>query len=141
LGLAQFVGAFITEVSSGPRLAAVAAQVPLSRIMLTVPLARKAVAEMLRDPGKGLLPPNEDFEDMLTVFAALLLIRIEDLGGGEAVTELCWPHEYPYGQIPCGWDMQRRRWRSSSRSSCWRVGAHQDPGEGNLLTDGRLARK
>jgi hypothetical protein len=43
---------------------------------------------MLRDPGKGLPSPSEDFQDVLTVFAALLLIRIEDLGGDQAVAEL-----------------------------------------------------
>ena len=52
-GLARFAGIFVTEVSSGPLLAAVAGQAPLSRIMLAVPLARKTVTEALRDPARA----------------------------------------------------------------------------------------
>ena len=48
----------------------------------------EAHTEMLHEPGKGLPLPNEDFNDVLTVFAALMLIRIEDLGGDDAMTEL-----------------------------------------------------
>jgi hypothetical protein len=87
-GLARFAGIFVTEVSSGSLLAAVADQAPLSRIMLAVPLARKTVTEPLCDPGQGLPPLNEDFTDVLTVYAALMLIRIEELGGDEAMAEL-----------------------------------------------------
>jgi hypothetical protein len=87
-GLARFAGIFVTEVSSGPLIAAWADQAPLSRIMRAAPLARKTVTEALQDPGKGLPPLNEDFSDVLTVCAALMLIRIEDLGGDEAMAEL-----------------------------------------------------
>jgi hypothetical protein len=87
-GLTRFAGVFVTEVSSGPLLAAVAEQAPLSRIMLAVPLARKTVTQALCDPGQGLPPLSEDFSDVLTVCAALMLIRIEDLGGDDAMAEL-----------------------------------------------------
>jgi hypothetical protein len=104
-GLARFAGIFVTEVSSGPLLAAVAGQAPLSRIMLAVPLARKTVTEPLCDPGQGLPPLNEDFSDVLTVYAALMLIRIEDLGGDEAMAELVGRARSP-AELPPGRDLQ-----------------------------------
>jgi hypothetical protein len=104
-GLARFADIFVTEFSSGPLLAAVAGQAPLSRIMLAVPLARKTVTEALRDPGKGLPPLNDDFSDVLTVYVALMLIRIEDLGGEEAMAELVGRARRP-AELPPGRDLQ-----------------------------------
>jgi hypothetical protein len=102
-GLAGFAGIFVTEVFSGPLLAAAVGQVPLSRIMRAVPLARETVTEALRDPGRGLPPLNEDFSDLLTVCAALVLIRIEDLGGHQAMAKLAGrarsPAELPADQL------------------------------------------
>jgi hypothetical protein len=64
---------------------------------------RKTVTEALRDQGKGLPPLNEDFSDVLTVLVALMLIRIEDLGGDEAMAELAdrarSPAELPADQL------------------------------------------
>lgn len=104
-GLARFAGVFVTEVSSVPLLAAAAGQVPLSRIMLAVPLARKTVTEPLRDPGQGLPPLNEDVSDVLTVYVALMLIRIEDLGGDKAMAELASRARSPAELLP-GRDLQ-----------------------------------
>ena len=39
-------------------------------------------------PGRGLPRPGGGFADVLTVLTALMLIRIEDLGGAEAMAEL-----------------------------------------------------
>jgi hypothetical protein len=104
-GLARFAAIFVTEVSSGPLLAAVADQAPLSRIMLAVPLARKTVTETLCDPGRGIPPLNEDFSDVLTVYTALMLIRIEDLGGDQAMAELAGRARSP-ADLPPGRDLE-----------------------------------
>jgi hypothetical protein len=85
--LARFTAIFVTEVSAPALLAAVAAQAPLNRIMQAVPAARETLAELLRGPGPG-IPPNEDLRDVLTVWMTLVLIRIENLGGDEALVGL-----------------------------------------------------
>jgi hypothetical protein len=86
-GLAVFAAIFTTEVSSRTVLAGVAGEVPLSRLMLALSLAREAIAEARPGPGRG-LPLDEDLSDVLTIWTALILIRIEDLGGDEAMAGL-----------------------------------------------------
>lgn len=71
---------------TGPVLAEVAAKAPLDRIQAAIPAARRAAAEGLAGIGPG-LPLGEDLGAALVVAFALALIRIEDLGGGEALTE------------------------------------------------------
>jgi hypothetical protein len=98
--LDRFAGVFVTEVFSRPLLAAVADRVPLSQVILAVPAARKTVTDMLCAPGRGLPPLNEDISDVLTVFVALMLIRIEELGGDEAIAGLADGAGVPAGLPP-----------------------------------------
>ena len=49
---------------------------------------RTAVREALAGLSRNLPRPSEDISDALTVLSALLQIRIEDLGGDEAIAEL-----------------------------------------------------
>jgi len=85
--LAQFAETFVITVLAGPGLAQVAAQAPLPRIRAAIPQAR-ADAQAALAALNGLPQPGEDIIDALTVFRALIHIRIEDLGGDEAIAEL-----------------------------------------------------
>jgi hypothetical protein len=74
------------ELVSGPALAAVAATAPASRILASVPAARETLAEIRRGPDPA-LPRRLDPQviDILSALTALILIRIEDLGGIDTV--------------------------------------------------------
>jgi len=87
-GLTRFADMFFTEVTAGPVLAQIAAGTPLERIQSAIPEARKAAREALLGVGGSAFPrPSEDLRAVLTAYFALVLIRIEDLGGDEAMTE------------------------------------------------------
>jgi hypothetical protein len=86
-GVTRFADMFFTEVTAGPVLAQIAAGTPLERIQSVIPEARKAAREALPGVGSALPRPSEDLHAVLTAYFALVLIRIEDLGGDEAMTE------------------------------------------------------
>jgi hypothetical protein len=121
-GLGRFADVFVTEVFSGPLLAAVADRTPLSRITLAVPAARRIVTEILGALGRGLPPLNEDVSDVLAVFVALMLIRIEELGGDEAMAELA-----DRARIPAA----APRWSSAVADGCR---DHCDPALSSVIS-------
>lgn len=57
------------------------------RILAAIPEARATVEEVFAG-SRGFPAPPEDIADVLTALAALVLVRIEDLGGGNAVAQL-----------------------------------------------------
>jgi hypothetical protein len=69
--------------------------------------AREVAAEALSAPGKLLPQPNDDIGDVLTAFCALMLIRIEDLGGDNAIAELV-----SGARVPCHPPELERPWSS-----------------------------
>jgi hypothetical protein len=86
-GVTRFADMFFTEVTAAPVLAKIAAETPLERIQSTIPQARQAAREAMPGPGSALPRPNEYLDALLTAYFALVLIRIEDLGGDQAMTE------------------------------------------------------
>lgn len=86
-GVIRFADMFFTEVTAGPVLAQIAAGTPLERIQSAIPEARKAAQEALLGAGSAFPRPSDDLDAVLTAYFALVLIRIEDLGGDEAMTE------------------------------------------------------
>lgn len=86
-GVTRFADMFFTEVMAGPVLAQIAAGTPLERIQSAIPEARKAAREGLLGVGSAFPRPSEDLHAVLTACFALVLIRIEDLGGDEAMAE------------------------------------------------------
>ncbi|MGH3305097.1 MAG: hypothetical protein ACRDOK_26205 [Streptosporangiaceae bacterium] len=86
--LARFAEAFFIQVTASAALAQIAAESPLRRIQTAIPQARVVVAEALAGFGRDFPQPGEDIAEVLTAAAALILIRIEDLGGDEAMAGL-----------------------------------------------------
>jgi hypothetical protein len=86
--IAQVFETVLPEVMAGPALDKIAATAPLSRIQAAIPAARLAAAEALAAAGTSFPAPGEDFLDALVAVFALVLIRIEDLGGEQAIIEL-----------------------------------------------------
>jgi hypothetical protein len=87
--LTRFADIYLREIMPGPVLVGVAAEAPMSRIQGAVPRAREAAGEIQHGSGEGELPPfSEDIADVVTACMALVLIRIEDLGGDDVVAEI-----------------------------------------------------
>jgi hypothetical protein len=78
----------ITEVMSGPILARIAAEAPLDRIQSVIPQAKEAARQFLPDIASAFPQPTEALTAVLTGYCALALLRIADIGGGEALAEL-----------------------------------------------------
>lgn len=83
--IASFAEAFFTKVISVARLADAAADSSLERIQAAVSRARLIVEEAVELFGGA---PGEDVKDVLIAMAALVLVRIEDFGGDEAIAAL-----------------------------------------------------
>lgn len=86
-GLAQFADEFFTQVIALPVLAQTAAEAPARRIRAAIPQARTMTGEAFAAI-KDIPEPNEDIKDGLIAVAALMAIRIEELGGDDAIAEL-----------------------------------------------------
>jgi hypothetical protein len=87
--LTRFADIYLREIMPGPVLVGVAAETPMCRIQEALPRAREAAGEIQHGSGEGQLPPfSEDIADVVIACMALVLIRIEDLGGDEAVAEI-----------------------------------------------------
>ena len=86
-GLARFADAFFTQVTGRSSLLDTASQGSLPRILAAIPEARATVEEVFAS-SRGFPAPPEDIADVLTALAALVLVRIEDFGGGDAVAQL-----------------------------------------------------
>lgn len=86
-GLASFADAFFTQVTGRGSLLDTASQGSLPRILAAIPDARATVEEVFVG-SRGFPAPPEDIADVLTALAALVLVRIEDFGGGDAVAQL-----------------------------------------------------
>jgi len=91
-GLVWFFDSFLVEVMTGPALDEIAVTAPISRLQSAVPAAHQHAARTLAAVGVALPKPSEDFYDALVAFLAVVLIRIEDLGGDQAVAELVQQH-------------------------------------------------
>jgi hypothetical protein len=87
-GLARFAEAFFTQVAAFASLAHTAAGSVLPRIQAAIPRARVTVEEAFVGLGVNLPRSGEDITEVLIALAALILIRIEDLGGDDAIAEL-----------------------------------------------------
>lgn len=87
-GLARFADAFFTQVTACTSLADTAAESSLHRIQAAIPRARITVEEALAGISGDLPRPGEDIAEVLIAVAALILVRIEDLGGDDAIAEL-----------------------------------------------------
>ena len=77
----------LTDIAAGPVLANTAAKTPARRIQAAVPQAREALSEFLAATVGKLPRLSDDIADVLTAVFAVLLIRIEDLGGEDAMRE------------------------------------------------------
>jgi hypothetical protein len=84
----RFASTFAARILSGPALAQVAAQTPLDRIQAAVPRARAEARQALAGLGRAFPRRSQDIDEALTAISALMLIRIDDLGGDQAVAEL-----------------------------------------------------
>jgi hypothetical protein len=87
-GLARFAEAFFTRVTACGRLTDTAAESSIERLLAAVPQARATVAEAFAALSGGNPPLDDDIAEILIAMAALMLVRIEDLGGDEAIAEL-----------------------------------------------------
>jgi hypothetical protein len=87
-GLARFAEAFFTLVTACGRLADTATESSLQRVLAAVPQARVTVAEALAALNGGNPQLDEEVVEVLVALAALMFVRIEDLGGDEAIAEL-----------------------------------------------------
>jgi hypothetical protein len=87
-GLARFAEAFFTRVTACGRLADTATEGSLQRVLAAVPQARVTVGEALAPLSDRIPRLDQDIAEVLIALAALTLVRIEDLGGDEAMAEL-----------------------------------------------------
>lgn len=78
----------LTEVMSGPILAKIAAETPLDRIQSVIPQAQEVAHSYLAELASVFPRPTAPLTAVFTAYCALALIRIGDLGGGEALAEL-----------------------------------------------------
>lgn len=83
--LTRFAVMFSERITAGPVLAAIAATAPLERLRAAIPPARDLLAAALPPAVPGLA---EDVREVLTAFAALVVVSIEDAGGDQAIGEL-----------------------------------------------------
>jgi hypothetical protein len=87
-GAARFMDSFLTDVTAGPALARTAEETPAIAIQAAVPAARHAVDEVIAATARTLPPFNEDIIDAMTAIFAVVQVRIEQIGGEAAITEL-----------------------------------------------------
>lgn len=83
--LTRFAAMFTEQITAGPVLAAIAAHAPLERIQAAIPPARELLAGALPPAVPGL---TQDVREVLTAFAALVVVSIENAGGDQAIGEL-----------------------------------------------------
>jgi hypothetical protein len=84
----RFAEDFFTLINPGPALSQLATEIPMGELLAAIPRARDAGPQMFTGISEDLPPPNEDIADVLTAMHALLLARIDRLGGDEAIAEL-----------------------------------------------------
>jgi hypothetical protein len=87
-GLARFAESFFTRVTAWGCLADIAAESSLQRVLAVVPQARLTVSEAFTALSSDIPQLDEDIAEVFIAMAALMLVRIEDLGGDEAIAEL-----------------------------------------------------